>query len=65
MAVVFLLITVGRGGGDIESPLIRAGYRLALGGGQQGCSKGQACERKRAGMWPAGKHRGKTPDTGN
>lgn len=32
MAVVFLLITVGRGGGDIESPLIRAGYRLALGG---------------------------------
>lgn len=35
MAVVFLLITVGRGGGDIESPLIRAGYRLALGGGSR------------------------------
>lgn len=35
MAVVFLLITIGRGGGDIESPLIRAGYRLALGGGSR------------------------------
>lgn len=35
MAVVFLLITFGRGGGDIESPLIRAGYRLALGGGSR------------------------------
>lgn len=35
MAVVFLLITVGRGGSDIESPLIRAGYRLALGGGSR------------------------------
>lgn len=47
----FLLISIGWGAGDRDSPLIRAAYRLAE-EEQQGCAKGSSV---RVGMWPVGK----------
>lgn len=53
----FLLISIGGGAGDKESPLIRAGYRLAE-EEQQGVRewvKREKRRRKKVGMWPVGK----------
>lgn len=50
----FLLISIGWGAGDRESPLVGAAYRLAE-EEQQGCAKGSSVQAKRVGMWPVWK----------
>lgn len=54
----FLLISSGWGAGDRESPLIRAGYRLAEEEQRGGAWRGQACKAKNGvGMRPVAKAR--------
>lgn len=50
----FLWISIGRGAGDRESPLIRVAYRLAE-EEQRGCAKGSSVQVNRVGILPVGK----------
>lgn len=53
----FLLISIGWGAGDRESPLIGAGYRLARGGAAAGVRKGSSVQAGKS--WNVARWRGK------